>query len=175
MLRTLVLACLALPTLANAQSPSIKLKPGAWEIVHRSDTAAISTEIYGKISPQVEAMMKQRMAEAAKPQTHRRCIVPGEDLGAFAPRIGLECKTTNLRRSGHTYSWSSKCTGTTAGAPMTFDSEHEFVWDGGNTWTHQSGGSRSNGSYLGADCKAFSALTFDEFMKQAEQRAGARR
>jgi Protein of unknown function (DUF3617) len=190
----LLLALLLVPLSGNAQTP-IKLKSGAWEVTTESDAAA-PADMLAKMPPQMQEMMKQKMAEAtAKARAPTRvCVTPNDDdyRKAMLERMGanIKCNHGATQRSGSTYAWTSSCVSTHpgAGTGIKIDSEHTMRYDGGNDWTHtaktRSEGmagagpttrtSSSKGHYLGSDCKAFGALTLEEQMKDAENRARPR-
>ena len=178
---------------ANAQ-PSIKLKPGAWENTTTSagiDIAALQEQL-AKLPPQMRESFAKNIPTGPQTSTAKRCVTAdeGDFVKSMQSRMNakVQCETLNSRSSGSTYSWSSRCTGTVGpqSTPMKSESEHQLTM-AGDTYQHkmtmknQSGEAAAikretttTGRFLGADCKAFGALTMAEQIEEISAKSADR-
>lgn len=173
-----------------AQAQSIpKLKPGAWEqttITPAADSSAMREQM-AKMPPQVREMMEKSMPKGPQTHVNKHCVSGNDEAFAqsMQSRMGanVKCDNVNMRPSGTTHSWTSRCAGTIGPNQTAFksESEHQFTLTG-DAYQHKmkmknEGGpggpttseSTTNGRFLGADCKAHGALTMAEQMKQLDE------
>ena len=178
---------------ANAQ-PAIKLQPGAWENTTTSagmDNSALQEQL-AKLPPQMRETFAKSIPTGPQTSTAKRCVTAdeGDFVKSMQSRMNakVQCETLNSRSSGSTYSWSSRCTGTVGpqSTPMKSESEHQLTM-AGDTYQHkmtmknQSGEAAAikretttTGRFLGADCKAFGALTMAEQIEQISAKSADR-